>query len=173
MSAATTRPSSQGNMDELQDLYRELILKHAKAPLNFGPLNNPTHSAEGINPLCGDKLTLRLMVGADDIVTAAAFEGTGCAISVASASMLTDAVTGLNLKESLELADHMLSRLSAPRESAADAPETDTNMLSALEGVRAFPARIKCATLAWKALGHALNVRTGTATTELNQCSDK
>ena len=111
---------------ELQDLYRELILDHARKPRNFGRLDNATHTAEGINPLCGDKLRLYLIVDADEQVIDAGFEGSGCAISVASASLLTDAVAGMSTADAINLQQAMTSRLTGSDE---DTPDRDLGKL--------------------------------------------
>ena len=96
--------SESHSPEQLRDLYRELILDHAKSPRNFGKLEGMTHSAEGINPLCGDKLTVYLTLEDEDRVTDVAFQGAGCAISTASASMMTDALTSERPRELLEQA---------------------------------------------------------------------
>jgi nitrogen fixation NifU-like protein len=98
--------------DDVRDLYRELILDHARNPRHFGKLDHTTHSAEGINPLCGDKLKLYLDVGSDETIRDAAFEGSGCAISVASASLLTDAVIGLSSDDAMVFFDTVTAQLS-------------------------------------------------------------
>lgn len=155
--------NSQDTNAELRDLYRELILDHARNPRHFGKLPGATHTAEGINPLCGDKLKMYLRV-ADENISEAMFEGSGCAISVASASLLTDAVTG----HSTAYAQAFLAavrRLFSSAEQQAPA-DFDIGKLKALQGVREFPARIKCATLAWHALDAALNKKSTPATTE-------
>lgn len=146
--------------EELQDLYRELILDHARSPRNFGRLDNPTHAAEGINPLCGDKLKLYLKVAADERVGEIRFEGSGCAISVASASLLTEAVTGLSITEAEAVFESVTARLT--HGSAV----IENEKLNALDGVRKYPLRVKCATLAWHALHAALNNNHSPATTE-------
>ena len=138
--------------DELRDLYRELILDHARSPRHFGKLDAMTHSADGINPLCGDKLHLFLRVE-DDRITDVSFEGTGCAISVASASLLTETVIGMPVAEAEAFFDAITDRLAGK----ASADQKDLGKLAALEGVREFPSRVKCATLAWHALHAALN----------------
>ena len=149
---------------DMQDLYRELVLDHSRNPRHFGKLDSATHSADGINPLCGDKLKLYLRVDERGVIEATSFEGSGCAISVASASLLTEAVTGLPIDAADSCATVVTQRL--------DASDTDTNLgtnlqkLKALDGVRAYPSRIKCATLAWSALLSALNNDTTPATTE-------
>ncbi len=147
--------------DELRDLYRELILDHARHPRHFGSLSSATHSARGINPLCGDKLDLFLELD-DGTIRDAAFEGSGCAISLASASLLTDTVIGLNTRDALHWFDQVTARLGGrPGE-----PDFDLGKLQALEGVREFPSRVKCATLAWHALRSAIEHRAAPATTE-------
>ena len=143
------------------ELYRELILDHAKSPRHFGKLDAATHSAEGINPLCGDKLRLYLQVDAQEQIVAAAFEGSGCAISVASASLLTDDVIGRNTSSAKKRFAKVVQRI---KEGSGDCDADDK--LRALEGVRKYPSRVKCATLAWHALDAALAAQTTPATTE-------
>lgn len=137
-------------------LYRALVLEHARSPRNFGLLDKATHRAEGINPLCGDKLELTLNVANDGRIVNAAFEGTGCAISVASASILTESVTGLTIAESYAL----FARFQALLDDEPDAETAGLDeTLLALAGVRQFPSRIKCATLAWHAMASATEDR--------------
>ncbi|MGA8203494.1 MAG: SUF system NifU family Fe-S cluster assembly protein [Woeseiaceae bacterium] len=150
--------------DELRELYRELILDHARSPRHFGGLPGATHSAEGINPLCGDKLTLYLRLDDDGTIADAAFEGSGCAISVASASLLTDLVIGMPVEQALGYFDAVTSRLTGS--GAASPADIDFGKLRALDGVREFPSRVKCATLAWHALDSAINRRPAPASTE-------
>ncbi len=152
------------NSDDVRDLYRDLILDHARNPRHFGKLPHTTHSAEGINPLCGDKLRLYLDVDADATIRHAAFEGSGCAISVASASLLTDTVIGLSAGAALAVFDAVTAQLSG--REANDSGSVDLGKLRALSGVRDFPSRVKCATLAWHALKSALRQDTAPATTE-------
>ncbi len=150
--------------DELRDLYRELILDHARKPRHFGKLDTATHVAEGINPLCGDKLKLYLQLDTAGRICDAKFEGSGCAISVASASLLTDSVIGLHENEALDKFAEVTSHLTgAERDSSA---KFDLGKLRALEGVREFPTRVKCATLAWHALHTAIKQRSTPASTE-------
>ena len=156
--------AARGN-DELQDLYRELILDHAKSPRNFRRLDNATHSAEGINPLCGDKLRLYLVVDANANVAEVGFEGSGCAISMASASLLTETVIKMSAADADACFNTVTKRLTQPNDD--DAAATDNlSTLKALDGVRDYPSRVKCATLAWHALHAALNQSQSTATTE-------
>ena len=142
-------------MDDLRDLYRELILDHAKSPRHFGKLEDATHRAEGINPLCGDKLQMYFSVDENNNISDARFEGSGCAISVASASLLTETVIGLDTERALEFFAAMVSRLSG-RADEAQGEKIDLGKLRALEGVKEYPSRVKCATLAWHALNSAL-----------------
>ena len=154
------------NSDELRDLYRELILDHARNPRHFGKLEDATHAAEGINPLCGDKL--RLFVRLDDAknISAASFEGSGCAISVASASLLTDLIIGLTADQALECFATVNERLTGAESAPAKDIGVNLEKLRALDGVREFPARVKCATLAWHALNSAIQGRSAPASTE-------
>ena len=135
---------------ELSDLYRDVILDHNRRPRNFGPLEHAQAVAEGVNPLCGDRLTLRLKL-ADDRIENIRFEGQGCAISTASASLMTEAVKGKTRGEALALFDRV-HRLLTDDEAGAE----DLGKLAALSGVREYPARVKCASLCWHTLASAL-----------------
>jgi nitrogen fixation NifU-like protein len=135
---------------ELQDLYREVILDHNKHPRNFGRLDPADAVANGHNPLCGDKLTVTLRL-ANDAIQDVKFEGNGCAISVASASMMTEAIKGKDRTSVNQLFDKVHALLTQQ-----DAPSTDLGKLAALSGVREFPARVKCASLCWHTLNAAL-----------------
>lgn len=152
--------------DELRDLYRELILDHARSPRHFGKLDDATHTAEGINPLCGDKLRLFVRLDDDRTIEAASFEGSGCAISVASASLLTDMITGLTVPQALEYVTAVTRRLTGARTDAGDIAIVELGKIRALDGVREFPTRVKCATLAWHALKSAIHGDTAPVTTE-------
>lgn len=137
-------------MDGLSDLYQELILDHNARPRNFGPLPGATHQAEGYNPVCGDQFTVHLVI-ADDVITQVAFEGKGCAISKASASLMTDQLRG----KSLDHAQRLFGAFHALLAGAEDTPPeggAPLGKLLAFSGVRAFPMRVKCATLAWHTL---------------------
>ncbi len=151
--------------NELQELYRELILDHARSPRNFGKLDNVSHEAEGINPLCGDKLKLYFSVDQDDIIRDAKFEGSGCAISVASASLLTDTVIGLTTSQAMDYFSAVTSLLAGTDDSPGP-PDLDLDKLKALQGVREFPSRVKCATLAWHGLSSAISDDEQTVSTE-------
>jgi nitrogen fixation NifU-like protein len=159
--------ASLGSQEELRDLYRELILDHAKSPRHFGKLEGATHSAEGINPLCGDKLKMYFSVDPEGQITDAKFEGSGCAISVASASLLTDTVIGLKTDAALDFFSALVSRLSGrSADGIESASIVDLGKLVALEGVKEFPSRVKCATLAWHALNSAIHEESEPVTTE-------
>jgi nitrogen fixation NifU-like protein len=140
-------------MSELTDLYQEVILDHNKRPRNFGTLPDATAAAQGHNPLCGDKLSLYLKVEGGRI-EAIAFEGSGCAISKASASLMTDAVKGQSVPDVLALFDRVHAMLTTPM--GQDVDEAGVGKLAALAGVREFPVRVKCASLAWHTLKSAL-----------------
>lgn len=136
----------------MEDLYQEIILDHNKRPRNFRPLEHPTHHAEGNNPMCGDEIELYLRVE-EDRIAEVTFQGQGCAISRASASLLTEQLTGRTLSEAHAAFADVLD-LMRNEERTADMMEDGE--IAALTGVRKFPARIKCATLPWHALEAAL-----------------
>jgi nitrogen fixation NifU-like protein len=141
-------------MSELNELYQEVILDHNRRPRNFGPLPTATHRANGHNPLCGDKLTLALEVQGDQIVKAM-FEGSGCAISKASASLMTDAIKGHSLAEAETLFQAFHLMVTTPISDPVD--ESQVGKLAVLAGVREFPTRVKCASLAWHTMKAALS----------------
>jgi nitrogen fixation NifU-like protein len=135
----------------LNDLYQEVILDHNRRPRNFHAIAGATHTAEGYNPLCGDRLTLYVQVENDRIADVA-FEGSGCAISKASASLMTEAVKGQTLAGARALFERFHGMVTAPPEEQVE----DLGKLSAFAGVRDFPVRVKCASLAWHTLKAAL-----------------
>jgi nitrogen fixation NifU-like protein len=137
---------------ELNDLYRDVILDHNRRPRNFGGLEPADASAEGFNPMCGDRLTLRLKM-ADDRIGEIRFEGQGCAISTASASLMTEAVKGKTPAQALLLFERVHSMLTQ------DTADEDLGKLAALSGVKEYPARVKCASLCWHTLASALQSR--------------
>jgi len=141
-------------MEELQDLYQEIILSHNKRPRNERDLPGCTHEAEGYNPLCGDKVKVFLKVEGG-VVVDVSFHGEGCAISRASASMMTERLKGCPEAEIDRRVAEVVDMLAGPVEPALDLARDGD--LAALAGVRKFPARIKCATLAWRAAGEALH----------------
>jgi nitrogen fixation NifU-like protein len=136
---------------ELNDLYRDVILDHNRRPRNFGGLDPADATVEGFNPMCGDRLTVRLRLE-DDKISDIRFEGQGCAISTASASMMTEAVKGRTRADALRLFDRVHQLLT----DDAAPPADELGKLAALSGVRAYPARVKCASLCWHTLVSAL-----------------
>ncbi len=137
---------------ELGDLYQQLILDHNRRPRNFGPLADATHHAEGYNPLCGDKITVYLTLDADQVVTQVRFDGKGCAISKASASLMTDQLKGKTVAQ----ADSLFRNFHALVAGVGAPDEVALGKLAAFGGVREFPMRVKCATLAWHTFRAAL-----------------
>jgi len=141
-------------MSELSELYQQVILDHNKKPRNFRKIEAPTHTAEGHNPLCGDQLTIYLDVENDD-VRDVSFEGSGCAISKAAASMMTQAVKGKTRQQVEELFKEFHEMVTGESDEAE--PGAGLGNLKIFEGVREFPVRVKCATLPWHTLHAALN----------------
>jgi nitrogen fixation NifU-like protein len=144
----------------VDDLYQETIIDHSKRPRNFHSMDDANRKAEGYNPLCGDKLKLFLRVE-DDIVKEASFLGAGCAISTASASLMTESLRGKTRAQALKLLDEFHDLLTTDVQAAKD-----LGKLVVFCGVRDYPARVKCATLAWHTLRSALNDTGETASTE-------
>ncbi len=148
--------------EAIRDLYQEVVLEHSKRPRNFRKLEGATHTAEGTNPLCGDQLTLYLRID-DGVIADIGFQGSGCAISRASASLMTAALKGKRLDEALALFDAVHGLLT-------DGPHgTDPDRvgkLAVLSGVWEFPMRVKCATLAWHTLRSALAASGQSVSTE-------
>ncbi|MBI3107755.1 MAG: SUF system NifU family Fe-S cluster assembly protein [Candidatus Rokubacteria bacterium] len=140
-------------MSELRELYQEVILDHNRKPRNFRTLPSPTQTAEGYNPLCGDRVSVELALEGD-VIRDIAFHGSGCAISRASASMMTSSLKGKTLGEAEEAFDHFHGMLTDDRPSGE--PPAALGKLAAFEGVREFPIRIKCATLPWHTLRAAM-----------------
>ncbi len=140
-------------MSDLRDLYQEVILDHNRHPRNFGPLEDADLQADGHNPLCGDRLSIAVKVAAG-VVTEVRFEGSGCAISQASASLMTEGIKGKTLDEARALFDRF-HRLMTDRTASADDPAL--GKLTVFAGVRDYPARVKCAILAWHTLRAAVD----------------
>jgi nitrogen fixation NifU-like protein len=150
-------------MDEsLRELYQEVILDHSRHPRHFGVLECHSHMAEGHNPLCGDRIRIFLYVDDTGKIRDVSFEGRGCAISVASASLMTDLLKGRTVKEAEQLMGGFLSLVKG--ETAAELEPSDRDHLQVMAGVSAFPMRVKCATLAWHAMKAALDHKTGAKT---------
>ena len=147
---------------DLTDLYQEVILDHGRRPRNFGPLAGATHRAEGLNPLCGDHFTVFARLDGD-VVRDVRFEGNGCAISKASASLMTGFAKGKTLAE-IDALFEQFHRLVTEGPGAVD-PET-LGKLAVFGGVHEFPTRVKCASLAWHALRQALGATATPVSTE-------
>jgi len=146
---------------DLKELYRDVILDHNRRPRNFGALEGASHHAEGNNPLCGDRLSLALRLDGDRIADIR-FEGSGCAISTASASLMTEAVKGKDRAAVRQLFEEVHALLTKPDAPAAVA----LGKLAALSGVREFPVRVKCASLCWHTLNAALAANAAPVSTE-------
>lgn len=144
----------------IDDLYQEVIIDHSKKPRNFGKMEGSSAKAEGFNPLCGDRLTLQLRLD-NDVVTDVKFTGAGCAISMASASLMSEALKGKTRQE----AEALFERFHLLLTSEAGKSE-GLGKLAVFSGVREYPARVKCATLAWHTLHAALENSAGKASTE-------
>ena len=140
---------------QLSDLYRDVILDHNRQPRNFGALESPSARVEGFNPLCGDHLVLTLRMQ-DERIADIRFEGQGCAISTASASLMTEAVKGKGRIEAMAMFERVHNLLT---DDAARADDPALGKLAALSGVREFPARVKCASLCWHTLASALKAK--------------
>ena len=139
-------------MSELNELYQEVILDHNRRPHNFRVIDAASAKQDGYNPLCGDRLTLYLAVDGD-VIKDAAFQGQGCAISKASASLMTDALKGKTVAEARELFEQFHAMVTSDPAS----PVADLGKLSVFAGVREFPTRVKCASLAWHTLKAAVS----------------
>ena len=138
----------------LRELYQEVILDHSRHPRHHGVLEDASHKAEGYNPLCGDRVTVYLKLDADNRVADIKFEGKGCAISQASASMMTDMLKGRTAAEADRLMTGFLHLVKG--EDASDLPEDDRERLEVMGGISEFPMRVKCATLAWHTYKNAV-----------------
>jgi len=148
-------------VDDLRDLYQEMILDHYKNPRNFQKLEGANRRAEGFNPLCGDRVTVYLLVD-DDTITDVSFEGSGCAICTASTSVMTEILKGKSFEETEEIFESFRDLVTADPSS----PVADMGKMSVFSGVREFPVRIKCATLPWHTMLSALENKDEAVTTE-------
>lgn len=144
----------------LRELYQEVIFDHNKAPRNYKSLEDATHSADGHNPLCGDQLTVYARLSDQGLIEEVTFVGHGCAISKASASLMTEACKGKTVAEAEQLFQDVHAMLTEEH------PPHDMGKLEVLSGVREFPARVKCASLAWHTLHNAITLSDKTAKTE-------
>lgn len=147
----------------MRELYQQVIVDHAKSPRNFGRLVGGVRRVEGVNPLCGDRLTLYVQVDGDRVADAR-FEGSGCAISTASASLLTEAVHGRPVDEVRSLIQRFHEAVTAP--PGAEVATEGLGKAAVLTGVREFPVRVKCATLAWHSMRAALTSEAAAVSTE-------
>jgi nitrogen fixation NifU-like protein len=138
----------------LKELYQEVILDHSRHPRHYGALEGASHKAEGYNPLCGDRVTVYLKLGEGGRVADITFEGKGCAISQASASMMTDLLKGRDAAEAEKLMQGFLHLVKG--EQATGLSEDDRETLDVMSGISEFPMRVKCATLAWHTYKNAL-----------------
>jgi nitrogen fixation NifU-like protein len=156
-------------MSELNELYQQLILEHNKTPRNFKKLENFTHDADGYNPLCGDHYHIWLKLDGDTI-SDIGFQGSGCAISKSSASMMTSAIKGRTVPEAKKLFEKfhsvIMTKIGDP---ISEEKVEELGSLGALAGVREFPARIKCASLAWHAFNAALTQADKSISTEIEK----
>ncbi len=152
-------------MNDLRDLYEEIILDHNRNPRNY-PYRpaDANHSAHGFNPLCGDEFQVHLTLK-DGVISDIGFEGAGCAISTASASLMSEALKGMTREQAKDLFDRVHALLTEGQMPAGDAPEA-LEKLSVLTGVKDFPMRVKCATLAWHTMQAALKEDGATVSTE-------
>lgn len=150
-------------MSELRDLYQDVILDHNKHPRNFGPLESADRDAEGYNPLCGDRLTLHVKLDGE-MITDIRFEGSGCAISTASASVMTETLKGKTIAEAKALFEIFHDLVTGKSEGATDV--ATIGKLAVFSGVSEFPVRVKCATLCWHTAQAALEEQNQTVSTE-------
>ena len=139
--------------DSLRELYQDVILDHSRHPRHYGPLPEATHSGEGHNPLCGDRVKIYLVLDAQDRIADITFEGKGCAISQASASLMSEMLMGRTVEEAEKLMGGFLHLVKG---EATELTGDDREQLEVMAGVSAFPMRVKCATLAWHTMKSAL-----------------
>lgn len=150
-------------MSDLRELYQQVIIEHSRSPRNFKELEGASHSAEGYNPLCGDQITVYVVLEGEHVKDIA-FKGSGCAISKASASLMTTVVKGKTRAEAEEIFDRFRAMVTSGHDMEVD--EEALGKLTVLSGVREFPVRVKCATLAWHTLHAALEGKGEPVSTE-------
>ena len=151
-------------MPDQRSLYEKVILDHNKSPRNYGEMENPDHKAEGYNALCGDQFTIFLKIGDNDVIDDIKFEGAGCAISKSSASVMTSMLKGKTQAEARKLFTDFTEMITSEIGTPLD--EKTLGKLMVFSGVREYPVRVKCATLAWHTLVSALEDAQGTVSTE-------
>lgn len=152
-------------MNELQELYQQVIIDHNHNPRNFHEIEHPSHSAKGHNPLCGDKIDIYLTIK-NDIITEVSFMGSGCAISKASSSLMTEALLGKTVTEAQKLFDLVHNVVTTGKTDPDRTGAEGIGKLAVLSGVHKYPVRVKCAILPWHTMKYALGKNTQTAITE-------
>ena len=150
-------------MSDLRELYQEVILDHNKRPRNFRAIGPPSQKADGFNPLCGDRITVYLRM-AGDVIEDVSFEGSGCAISKASASLMTDTIKGRTLQDAEDFFVEFHRMVTSPADEPVELGRLDK--LAVFAGVREYPVRVKCASLAWHTLRAALEAKQDVVSTE-------
>ena len=152
---------------DLKDLYQDIILEHGKSPRNFGKCEKYTHEAKGHNPLCGDKVHVYLKLNNEKKVENLSFEGSGCAISIASTSIMTESVKGKDLEIARKIIIDFLNMIKNTQEiKSKDLDDDQKIKIMSLSGVKQYPMRVKCATLAWHTLTSAMDNKKEEVNTE-------
>ena len=153
---------------DIKELYKDIILEHGKSPRNFGKCEKYTHEAKGHNPLCGDQVHVYLKLNNEKNVDNVTFEGTGCAISIASTSIMTELVKGKSLEAAKKIVIDFLNMIKNTQEiKSNDLDEDQKIKIMSLSGVKQYPMRVKCATLAWHTLTSAINGKKEEVNTEV------
>ena len=153
---------------DLKELYQDIILEHGKSPRNLGKCEGYNHDAKGYNPLCGDKVHVYLKLNNQKKVDGLSFEGEGCAISLASASIMTELIKGKSFEEAKEIMDAFLNMIKNASEIRLNDLDEDQKIkMMSLSGVKQYPMRVKCATLAWHTLISAIDGKKGEVNTEI------
>ena len=152
---------------ELKQLYQDIILEHGKSPRNYGKCKKYTHEAKGHNPLCGDKVQVYLNLNSEKKVEELMFEGSGCAISIASTSIMTELIKGKNLEDAKKIILDFLEMIKSTAQiTSNDLNEEQKTKIMSLSGVKQYPMRVKCATLAWHTLTSAIEKKNKEVNTE-------
>ena len=155
---------------DLKQLYQDIILEHGKSPRNFGKIQGYNHEAKGHNPLCGDKVQVYLKLNEEKEVEELTFEGAGCAISIASTSIMTELVKGKKLDVTKKIIKAFMNMIKKTDEiKSYDLSDEQKTKIMSLSGVQQYPMRVKCATLAWHTLISAINEKENVVTTEINE----
>ena len=153
---------------DLKELYKDIILEHGKSPRNFGKCEKYTHEAKGYNPLCGDQVQIYLKLNNEKKVENLSFEGSGCAISIASTSIMTELVKGKTIEVAKKIIIHFLDMIKNTSEiKSKDLDEDQKTKIMSLSGVKQYPMRVKCATLAWHTLTSAIEGKKKEVNTEV------